>query len=164
MKTFLINGSINLDFIESKWIPFINENYNDPWTIIIDSGGGSVRCAQMISRDISLKGKDCIVVCGVAYSAAFDIFRLAQNKVLLDGCRAMCHMEACDVELKQGGGFKNSEDEMIIKNMQGRDRKIAEQIAKDLMNPKEFEKYRKGEDVYFTSSRLKKIFPDAVVQ
>lgn len=160
MKYFHLEGIINEDLL-NKFIDFWNENQSEECTIIINSGGGKSSLTFFI-LDVINKNHDKItlVSCG-CFSAAFYLFYKARcKKILTYGTTGMYHLPYIkDVNLNIHNDPVYTSDKCDIKNMKSSD----ESFIKEFMKKKEIKAFNRGDDVYFTFKRLRKIFPDIKV-
>ena len=156
MTYFYFADGIHFDKVQPL-INFINTTPGD-LTIYINSGGGDTAVAEVL-LDIFTENKDRItLVASVIYSAAFWIFyAYIGKKRLNDGCTGMWHMEAKDVSMRLDWKPNYTEGDHWKREL--KDRLKGElKFANAILTKKEFKRYKRGLDVYFTYKRMKEIF------
>lgn len=147
-----------------KFCEFLNNNQNEEITLNFQSNGGTQNLASALVKVID-DSISKIIVTGNIYSGGFYvIYHTKVPIVLIKGVMGMWHYAIYT-------GFaitvKNSkatytEDIMKIKNNKVF-KKLCIELAKNVMNKKEFKKFDKDKDVYFPFDRMKKIFPEAAI-
>ena len=159
---YLLDDRINGDTAKPL-IEFIREHPGD-LMIGIDSIGGSAHVAKFLTAILN-ENSDRITlaaVCGV-YSSAFEMFyRFRGKRIMTDGCRGMYHYGAIGCNISENGKPFRGEDKCVKKNVviEG---EFTESIAKDVMNKKEFRRFKNNGDIYFSFNRMREIFPDAMI-
>ena len=164
MKHYHIYGRIDKENYIGL-IDFLNQNEGVQKSISINSGGGEVGYAEAmlyamneVSNEIELVGINGI------YSCAFYLFyRFKGRKVLFNGTKGMIHRVMSSVTINDNGGLAYTEDECSKADLKERQERNLEWV-KSFMTAKELRTYKKGWDVYFTTSRMKEIFTDAVFE
>jgi len=162
MKYFHIDSKIDKELL-NKFLDFCNSNGEDEWTIIIYTVGGWVCMGKTILRIINLRKDKVTLILHEAYSSGFYIFYEAKcKKVMCSNGKGMIHIASAEMSVDADCNPRYSEDACIIKNWK-QSKKEDDNWAKSFLTNKEFKKYKKGVEVYFTSKRMKQIFPDAEI-
>lgn len=162
MKTFAITENIS-DTLLERFISFSNDNWNQPWTIYINTNGGSQGISTSILfliNDHNKKYKTKIIGNRI-YSGGFHIFYKTEcEKFLTLDSVGMIHQGASDMRINSKSDPRYSEDIATIRNWKETKRY---DYAKAILTKKEFKLYKKDHEVYLTLKRLKEIFPDATI-
>lgn len=162
MKHYHICGRIDKDSFENL-INFLNNTEGEKKSISINSTGGDVGYAHGIIHALNdVAGETELVVISGVYSAAFIIFyNFKGRKVLFEGSRGMIHRVMVSVTINDNGLVAYKEDISFRDDLKEGEQKALKWVE-SFMTPQEFKKYKKGSDVYFTTSRMREIFPDAI--
>lgn len=161
MKHFHLNGIIDDDLL-NKFYAFWNQYEEDDWTISIFSGGGFTAAGKTIINALNSRQGMVTLICHEAYSVAYEIFyRTKCKKILAETCKGMYHLSSAKMWITANMMASTEEDRVIVKDW--KETRSQYIFAKEFMNKKEFKKFKKGDDVYFTFKRMKEIFPDAEV-
>jgi ATP-dependent protease ClpP protease subunit len=162
MKYFHIDSKIDKDLL-NKFFEFCNNNPDDEWTISLWTVGGQSTMADNILYAINKRPEKVTLICQEAYSGGFHIFYHAKcKKCISKSSKGMTHVSSMEMRMNSMQKPVYTEDECVIKNWQ-QSKKNEMQFAKNLLTKKEFKKYKKGDEVYFTFKRMKEIFPDAEI-
>lgn len=162
MRRYHIHGRIDKESYFGL-IDFLNQNEGVEKSISIDSAGGEVGYGEAmlyamneVSNEIELVGINGI------YSCAFYVFyKFRGRKILFDGTKGMIHRMMASVTINDNGNLAYNEDECIKADLKERQERNLKWVM-SFMTTKELRTYKKGWDVYFTTSRMKELFPDAV--
>lgn len=162
MKYFYIDARIDEKMLQ-KFFDFCNANPDDDWIITLWTNGGfSTASAQIISM-INTRPDKVILVCHEAYSAGFDIFYRAKcKKIICATSKGMWHLATVSMTVDSRMKPVYTEDKTIVKNWK-ENKKSSIQFAEQFLTKKEFKRFKKGYDIYFTAKRMKEIFPDAII-
>lgn len=162
MKYFHIDSEINKELL-NRFLEFANNNENEDWTINIYTSGGATVMAKSILYIINQRKDRVTLFCCEAYSAGFELFYDAKcRKVIVQKGKGMIHMNSSDISIQSNGKPSYSEGACIIKNWE-QDKKEDRSWIKQILTKKEYKRYKKGWDVYFTFKRMKEIFPNAEI-
>lgn len=160
MKYFHLNGIIDEELFD-KFIQFVNENENEEWTIVLNSGGGKSNLSQVILDVVNRKKHVTLVSTGI-YSASFVIFYFAKcEKKMTVGSIGMIHLRSNNIRMQSHGKPEYAEDICIMSNWKASSE--IDSFVEEFMTKSELKEYRKGNDVYFNFKRMKEIFPDAEI-
>jgi ATP-dependent protease ClpP protease subunit len=97
-------------------------------------------------------------------SCAFIIFFLAPcRKSILPSTTGMIHLPAMDVSLTQTGRPRQQEERWYYGEMKKEKAFFMERYKQMGLTPKELKKIEKGDDVYFSHSRMKELCPEPTV-
>lgn len=158
MMYFQMNGEINAE-MEHKLIDFANQVQDQPVIIILNTQGGGYFQAESIANIINGL-KDVTIHVQAAYSAGFMILHKTKCKIKLSNtCRGMWHYGTWNVSINDKAKPAYYEDECILDCMPFH-AKESRGIAKKHMNEKEFKKFLKDQNIYFTTKRMREIFAD----
>lgn len=152
----LLEGEINTDSVH-KLVGAYNESYklNTHLDIYLNTEGGDVGCMEAIIGLINTNRKTTLTAYEKVYSAGFFIFfRSLCEKYLLPGTVGMFHYIKTPISIDENKKAYSSEDKAL--QAWAKDQNIwTNQLCIKLgMTPLEFNKIKKGEEVYFQYSRL----------
>ena len=161
MKYFHLEGEIN-DELLTKFYEFCNSYEDNDWTISICSGGGFTTIGKTIVHLINQRPKRVTLICQEAYSSAFEIFYRSKCKRILTGfCKGMFHLNSAKMYMQSNLKPEFIEDRCIMQNW--KDSNTNTEMAEEFLTTKELIKFKKGQDIYFSLERMKKIFMFAEV-
>jgi hypothetical protein len=162
MKYFIFSGCISDETVKPL-LDFIGEN-EGPLRVSLNSGGGCASLAWFLSAALN-ENKDRLTLtanCGI-YSAAFEIFHRFQGpKELTFGCRGAYHLSRQEITMLSTGEPLSGEAETQLTGT-ALDAERELNFAADFMTGAEFDKMKRGEDVFFNFKRMREIFPQAKV-
>lgn len=162
MKYFHIDSKIDKELF-NKFLDFCNANGEDEWTIIIYTVGGWICMGKTILRIINLRKENVTLVLHEAYSSGFYIFYEAKcKKVMCSNGKGMFHKPSAEMLISVDSKPIYAEDKTIVKNWT-QSKKEDNKWVKKFLTKKEFKDYKKGYDIYFTTKRMKKIFPEVEI-
>lgn len=145
-------------------VSFIENNQNNEMFISINSPGGSAAHAYYLISVLNAHAESItLTAINNIGSAGFIIFRKFKGKKrMCSDLRGMWHPICFSIDIAGNGKPYYGTDKGIINNLADIfEASIAE--AKSYMTPKELEQYKKNDEVCFTFSRMKEIFPDAEI-
>ena len=160
MNYFYLRGNMDNELLE-KFISFYN-NAGEQITIVVDSRGGWNTVADAMIYMINQKPDVTIIILQAMSSAMYLAVKTKGAKVLTQTCLGMWHYTKWGVDFNDKNKPYYREDEATLKNMPN-NKKINEAFAKSIMTATEFLEYKKDEDVYFPFTRMKQIFPNAII-
>lgn len=161
MKYFFLDSRID-EVLLNKFFVFANDNMDYDWTITIWSTGGMTGMAKTILYIINSRKERVTLICNEAYSAAFEIFYFSDcKKVITKECKGCVHYSASDIRLMRNGKTNDAEHACILRNWQ--EDKNSTKWVRKVLTKEENKKFNLGEDIYFTTKRMKEIFPNAEV-
>lgn len=164
MSTFHIYADGLNDGKVTSLIDFVN-NTQGELTIGINSGGGS-NAIRLFVQKLFEENQDRITLVGLVgvYSAAFELFYNFKGKrVMTDNLCGMVHRSYISgISIDSSKAPTHDEMKAMLSGMYAAS-EADEQFAQSFMTPYEFERYKKGDDVYFDFKRMKQIFPDVEV-
>ncbi len=161
MKYFSFDTEID-KVLFSRFVDFYNEHLDSPCTIVINSIGGDAHVMFTVLRMINGM-KDVTLIIEVAYSAAFYIaYHCDCKKILSPLAKGMWHFSTSQITLNHNNKPTYWTDKCHIQNFPI-EKKMFDELAKKIMNKKEFTAYKSDRDIYFPFSRMKEIFPKATI-
>lgn len=145
---------------------FANFVMNTPGNLLVSirSGGGNSDSGFVMER-ILAENVERISLCAMAgiYSCAFRVFYNFKGKrFLVPEAKGMYHLGHADIRLNVDGTCTYDEDK-ALRETQMEFLEEHKAFAKSFMTESEFEKYLKGDEVYFAHSRMVEIFPTAEI-
>jgi ATP-dependent protease ClpP protease subunit len=166
MRYFHLDGEIN-DTLFNQFISFCNNNGDHPWTIVIDSIGGSGAISATIAQIINLHVEkfDVSIYVHKAYSGAFCILYDVKKakRFLTQYTLGMIHQASSVLSMNVSNKPSYWEgDAMALQNKQTvKPRSI--EWASNFLTKTELTNYKKDKDIYMTCKRLLEVFPDATL-
>lgn len=161
MRYFTMTGQLNDDTLQ-RFVAFFNEHHSDPCTLIINSRGGFTSVAETIKTMIDQMA-DCTLMIHGIYSAAFELCYNAKcKKILSKYATGMWHLGRLEGTIGIDSKFYYDEELNNEKSFP-LEKRLGEKMAKAVMTAAEFKKYKKREEVWFDTKRMRQIFPDAKV-
>lgn len=161
MKYFTMTGSLNDEMLH-KFVAFFNEHRDEPCTIIFNSRGGFTSVAETMGLMIGQMTDVTLLIHGV-YSAAFELcYKVKCKKILSKYATGMWHLGRLEGTIGIDSKFYYDEELNNERNFP-LEKRLGEKMAKTVMTPVEFKKYKKREEVWFDAKRMRDIFPDAKV-
>lgn len=146
--------------LTNKFLHYISKlKEGEPITIYLNTNGGDIADQELILEVIN-KYKDNIhlIACGNIYSAGFTIFFKSQCKrSIAKGTTGMAHFVWTEIEVDQSGKPKTDYGKFVLKTMVDSKKEFIEFLKELGLNNKEVSEAKKGEEVYFTESRLKEL-------
>ena len=150
-------GEIEKDEV-NKLSEFVNAFPNEPITIYLESGGGSLAYARVFKDMITSHPDVTLVACHFIGSAAFDLFKAFEGKRKMTRLTSgMTHYSYKPFTLDERGKFVYNDANATLKTLKNV-RSNSDAKAKRYMNNKEFKKFKKGKDVLFQPDRMEVIF------
>ncbi len=161
MKYFSFDTEIDKTLF-SRFVDFYNNHAQESCTIVISSQGGDAFIMFTLVRMIG-EMKDVILIIEIAYSAAFYIAYYCDcKKVLCPISKGMWHFSTSQITINHNNKPSFWSDKCAIQNFPI-EKKMFDELAKKIMNKKEFTAYKSDRDIYFPFSRMKEIFPKATI-
>lgn len=139
-------------------ISFIN-NTDGHLTIGIDSTGGQVGLSNFLAYILNRnKNRIKLVLHTFAWSAAFEMLYLFKGEIeVLPGALGMIHYAASRLDIDDRGKPVNPVDKAVMANSK-KQRIEREKMAKEVLTPSQFKRFKKGEDVFIYYEQLKEFF------
>ncbi len=159
MAKFGIDGDITSETLSSL-IAFSNIHSEDN-EIYICSGGGNYHSSEAIINVI--KPTDTIIAYGKICSSAFEIFFRAKcKKVILENCYGMYHQSSTSIAMDERWQPTYKVDEFLKTQIVGSYKNMTNKMS-EMLNFTEAEKrkLKKGQDVFFSTDRLREILKNA---
>ncbi len=161
MKYFSIDTLIDKELF-GRFIDFYNNYAEEECTIVINSRGGDAYVMLSLTHMINTMPNVTIIIEAV-YSAAFYIaYYCEAEKILSPVAKGMWHFGTAEITLNHNNKPTYWTDKCHIQNFPI-EKKMFDELAKKIMNKKEFTAYKSDRDIYFPFSRMKEIFPKATI-
>jgi len=163
MKYYYHADGIKHETLE-KLISFIHENPTGEITMFLNSSGGDSGVSKIFTKILNdNKDRVTLIASAGVLSAGFYIFyNYKGERKMFNETKGMWHLAWQTLEMNhdwtpssyQGECSKAEWEESRVEN---------DSMAKSIMNKKELKRYNTGGEVYFTSKRMKQIFPNVEV-
>lgn len=150
-----LNGEINHESADkiAEWLSKPAEGYE----LSLYSHGGDCLIVPAIAHWLSCSGA-VLHLTGYCYSAAFYLALSMQNVVLHTGCIGMFHYPKTTYEYDARHRPTEKADHDANRAMMQELKVYFNDLATGFMTMPELKRFRAGEDVYFTTRRMKEIF------
>jgi hypothetical protein len=165
MRFFHLHGEIDEPLL-TRFISFCNDNAERPWTIIVDSHGGSGCISTSITSIINEHHKKFPVRIHVhiAYSGAFLIaYNTQGQKYITKYSLGMIHHASNSIRMNVLNRPSFHEGDAMLKQNTATIRPAELDEAKKYLTESEFRKFKKDHDIYLGVKRLMQIFPEAIL-
>lgn len=157
-----ITGEINDESVEKFIRNFNAADKTQPIIIYINSEGGDVAHADVISNIIESASNVLLIAVGTIFSAAFNIFFFTNNgfnlkKVILPDTIGMAHFSWATFELDESGKVSGDGNKFLMQEMKANKHLTLTRLEKIGLNKTELNKIKNGKDCYFNRKRLQEL-------
>lgn len=158
MFTVLLSGDV-----DERMVSVLEDAYREEreeYIIYLQSEGGSVWLSDYIIDMINIhKEKTTLVILGFLASSAVNIFLESEcKKVIKDSAYLMIHKMYIKAYIT---GVKNNDEDgnVISQELEKQNKQMLNKyISSFKLNELEINKFKRGEDIYISSKRMKKLF------
>lgn len=158
MKYFTIMKITHDHF--NEFVKFTNDHPDENWGIVLDSVGGQSALMKIIVEIINSRPDKVKIYCNNAYSAAFEILWNVKCDIYFsDFTKGCVHLPKAEMFIMSNNKPAYYEDECIVKGWKENGDDVSH--YKKFLTKKEWKKIKKGDDIFFTYKRMRKIFPNS---